>query len=73
VRELTQSTNPVFVSWLEATLKGEGIPVLILDQHMSVLEGSVGILPCRVMVAEEDLEAARAILRTADSDAYGQG
>ncbi|MCY4239893.1 MAG: DUF2007 domain-containing protein [Rhodospirillaceae bacterium] len=72
MRELTQSTNPVFVSWLEATLKGEGIPVIVLDQHMSVLEGSVGILPRRIMVAEEDLEAARAILRTADSEADGQ-
>jgi len=73
VRELTRSTNPVFVSWLEAALKAEGISALVLDQHMSVLEGSVGILPRRIMVVEEDLDAARAILRAAGPDADGHG
>ena len=32
---------------------------------MSVLEGSIGILPRRVLVAEEDLAAARRLLREA--------
>jgi hypothetical protein len=34
-----------------------------LDQHMSVLEGSIGILPRRLMVADRDLFMARVILR----------
>jgi hypothetical protein len=34
-----------------------------MDVHMSVLDGSLGILPQRLMVADRDLFLARAILR----------
>jgi hypothetical protein len=37
----------------------------VLDQNMSVLEGSIGILPRRVLVPDENLEPARALLREA--------
>jgi Putative prokaryotic signal transducing protein len=37
----------------------------VLDQNMSVLEGSIGILPRRIMVAEAHGEAARALLAEA--------
>ncbi len=42
--------------------------VFHLDQHMSVLEGSIGILPRRVMIADRDEFMARAILRDAGLD-----
>jgi hypothetical protein len=35
-----------------------GIDYLLLDEHMSVLEGSIGILPRRILVAADDVEAA---------------
>ncbi len=44
-------------------LRVDGIESYALDQHMSVLEGSLGILPRRLMVADRDLFMARAILR----------
>ena len=65
MRELTRSSNPVFVSWLEATFRAEGVESFVLDQNMSVLEGCVGILPRRVMVVDEDFERAQAILQKA--------
>ena len=65
MRELVRTTDPVLISWLEATLRAEGIEPLVLDQHMSVLEGSVALLPRRVMVAGEDYTAARSILSRA--------
>ena len=38
---------------------------LVLDEHMSVLEGSLGILPRRLVVLEEDFSAASRLLRNA--------
>jgi hypothetical protein len=65
VRELVRTNNPVLISAIGALLDGAGIPHFVLDQNMSVLEGSLGILPRRVMVPEEHAEAARALLSTA--------
>lgn len=62
MRELVRTTDPVLISWLEAALRAEGIEPLVLDLHMSVLEGSVALLPRRVMVVGDDFAAARSIL-----------
>ena len=72
MRELVRTTDPVLISWLEAALRAEGIEPLVLDLHMSVLEGSVALLPRRVMVIEEDFAAASLILSEADG-AYDDG
>jgi hypothetical protein len=65
LRELVRTNDAVLVSAIVALLDAAGIPNLVLDQNMSVLEGSIGILPRRVMVAEEDLAAARRLLQGA--------
>ena len=44
-------------------LRADGIETYALDQHMSVLEGSLGILPRRLMVADRDQFIATSILR----------
>ncbi|MEQ8695520.1 MAG: DUF2007 domain-containing protein, partial [Bauldia litoralis] len=62
MQELLRSTDPVLISWLIAALRGDGIEALVFDTHTSVLEGSIGILPRRVMVVDEDIDRARAIL-----------
>ena len=43
-------------------MKDAGISCLVADRNMSVLDGSIGVLPRRVMVLEEDMETARRIL-----------
>ena len=63
--ELLRSNNPVLISFVEALLKGSGIPHVVYDTHMSVMEGSLGILPRRLLVGEADLVAARRLLRDA--------
>ncbi|HEY0214174.1 MAG TPA: DUF2007 domain-containing protein [Paenirhodobacter sp.] len=63
MKELLRTTDPVKLAMASALLDGEGIATFPLDVHMSVLEGSLGILPCRLMVAQRDLFIARAILR----------
>lgn len=63
--ELLRSNNPVLLSFVETLLREAGIHHLTLDQHMSVMEGSIGILPRRVLVATEALSRARILLRQA--------
>ncbi|MGB3147778.1 MAG: DUF2007 domain-containing protein [Paracoccaceae bacterium] len=63
MKELLRSTNPTDIAFATALLDGEGIAAFELDVHMSVLEGSIGIWPRRIMVADRDLFLARAILR----------
>ncbi|MDB6176766.1 DUF2007 domain-containing protein [Paracoccus sp. Z330] len=68
MKEVLRSTDPVRLSRVLDLLEAEGIAAFEMDQHMSVLEGSIGILPRRVMVADRDAFMARAILRDAGLD-----
>jgi hypothetical protein len=63
MKELFKTNDPTLISFATALLKAEDIDCFTLDVHMSVLEGSIGIMPRRVMVANEDLFLARSILR----------
>lgn len=65
MRELIRTNDAVLVSAVGALLDGAGIPHLVLDQNMSVLEGSLGILPRRVLVNDEYVSAARMLLQDA--------
>ena len=63
--ELLRSNDLVFLSWASAVLQDAGVEVLVMDQHMSVLEGSIGALPRRMMVIDDDAEPARQALAQA--------
>jgi len=63
MKELVRTNDVVLLSWLKSLLAGEGIETFLLDQHMSVLDGSIGALPRRLMVTEEDFPQARRILQ----------
>jgi hypothetical protein len=65
MKELIRTNDAVVISFVESLLKDAGINCLVADQNMSVLDGSIGILPRRVMVLEEDMVAARRILADA--------
>ncbi|HVZ69446.1 MAG TPA: DUF2007 domain-containing protein [Rhizomicrobium sp.] len=65
MREVLKSNNPVDLSYAEAVLKDAGIHSVVFDDHMSVMDGSMVILPRRLMVADEDAGAAEALLRDA--------
>jgi hypothetical protein len=65
VKELLRTNNAVLISAIGALLDGAKIPHVVLDQNMSVMEGSLGILPRRVLVAEEDVPRARRLLSEA--------
>jgi len=63
MKELLRTTDPTEIAFATALLQGEGIATFAMDVHMSVLDGSLGILPQRLMVADRDLFLARAICR----------
>lgn len=63
MKEVLRTTDPLAIVRAADLLAGEGIMAFQLDQHMSVLEGSIGILPRRLMVADRDHFMAAAILR----------
>jgi hypothetical protein len=65
LKEIVRTNNAVLISAIGALLDGAKIPHVVLDQNMSVLEGSLGILPRRVLVAEEDVPRARRLLSEA--------
>lgn len=65
MREIVRTNDAVLISAIEALLQGAAIPHVVFDQNMSVLEGSIGMLPRRVMVADDQADAARRLLRDA--------
>ncbi len=65
MHELVRTNNAVLITAIEALLKSADIPHLVLDQHMSVLEGSLGMLPRRIVVDQEYWETARQLLEDA--------
>jgi hypothetical protein len=65
LRELVRTNDVVLVSAIGALLDGANIHHLVLDQNMSIIEGSLGILPRRILVRDEDNRAARRLLADA--------
>lgn len=66
MKELLRTTDPTLIAFATHLLEGEGIATFPLDVHMSILDGSLGILPQRLMVADRDHFVAKAILRDND-------
>ncbi len=63
--ELIRTNDAVLVSAVQALLDAAHIPHLVFDQNMSVLEGSIGVLPRRILVNECCIDDARKLLAEA--------
>ncbi len=66
MKELFRTNDVVYLSFAQAVLKDAGIETLVFDGYMSILEGSIGVLPRRLMVADDDEAAARRLLAAAE-------
>lgn len=62
MEELVRTNDLVLITLIEVLLKEQNVDYLILDQNMSVLEGSVGAIPRRIMVLSDELDRARRIM-----------
>jgi putative signal transducing protein len=65
MKELLRSNDPVLLSFVSALLTEAGIGFIVLDTNMSVMEGSIGILPRRVLVEDDCIDQARNLLTDA--------
>ncbi len=65
MKELVRTNDLVRLSWLQALLADARIEAVILDAHTSIIEGSIGAIPRRLMVREEDHRRARSVLAEA--------
>ena len=62
---VAQSTDPVRISFLAALLRDAGIACMVLDAHISAMEGGIGAFPRRLVVPSEDAARARQVLAEA--------
>jgi len=65
MKELLRTNDPVRLSFVEAMLRAAGIQCVLLDQHTSIVEGSIGAIQRRIMVAERDHARARLVIAEA--------
>lgn len=65
MKEVARSNDPVRLSFLTALLADAGVTVIPLDTHASIMQGSLGAIPQRLMVVDDDFAAAMAVLREA--------
>ena len=62
MKELLRTNDTVLLSFAAALLRGQGMEPVILDTHTSILEGSIGAIPRRLMVADADHARAQSLL-----------
>jgi hypothetical protein len=72
MKEIVRTTDIVRLSWLQALLADADIPAIVLDTHMSVMEGSINAIPRRLVVDESDVARARRVLEEAGEALSGE-
>ncbi|MDY8107916.1 DUF2007 domain-containing protein [Fulvimarina sp. 2208YS6-2-32] len=64
--ELMRSNDAVLISFVDALLNDAKIGHFVADQHMSIMDGSIGALPRRIMVEADEIEKARRLMRDSE-------
>ncbi|MFG1372530.1 DUF2007 domain-containing protein [Xanthobacter oligotrophicus] len=65
MQELVRTNDLVLIGAIEALFESAQIGHMVADQYMSVMEGTIGILPRRLLVVDEDVDRARRLLQEA--------
>lgn len=63
MEEVFRTNDPVKLSYIEHLLAQAGVAFVVLDRHISAIEGNIGIFPRRVLVAQGEIARARMALR----------
>ena len=69
--ELVRSNDHVLLSFLAALCEDHGIVTALVDTNISVMEGSIGAFPRRLLVDADHLDDARELLAEAEADPVG--
>jgi hypothetical protein len=65
MRELVLTNDLVLISYIEALLADQGIEAVVFDRNISLMEGSIGAFPRRLVVGEDAWDRASRVLRDA--------
>lgn len=68
MEELLKTNDIVLISFVEAILNEGNIDHMVLDQNMSIIEGSIGVIPRRILVDRDAMPRARRMLAEAGLD-----
>lgn len=69
MKNIIKSNDIVLISFVVSLLDEKGIGTLVFDENMSITEGSIGLFPRRIMVGDDDWQAAHEILLKEGLDA----
>jgi Putative prokaryotic signal transducing protein len=70
MRALLTTSDPVLLNYVEVLLADQGIGSVILDRHISIMEGGMSPFPCRLMVEEDNWNRASRIMHDAELGAW---
>jgi hypothetical protein len=68
VKDILYTNDLVKLSWIQALLADAGVETVVLDVHTSVIEGSIGAIPRRLAVSDEDFQLARRVMQDAGEE-----
>jgi hypothetical protein len=69
MRVVLKTNNPVLLSYASHVLEESGITAMVFDTHASIMDGSMAMVPRRLMVEDEDFSRAEKLLREAVPEA----
>jgi hypothetical protein len=69
MRANLKTTDLVVLNYAASLLSQQGIESVVFDSHSSVMDGSMGFLPRRLMALDEDFTQADRLLRDAVPEA----
>jgi hypothetical protein len=62
MEEVFRTNDPVKLSYVEHLLMEAGIAYVVLDRHVSAVEGNIGVFPRRIAVQQTEIARARLAL-----------
>jgi hypothetical protein len=65
MRALILTNDLVLISYVEALLADQGIEAVVFDRNISLMEGSIGAFPRRLVVADDVWHRASRVLKDA--------
>jgi hypothetical protein len=65
MREVLKTNDPILLNFAQALLADAGTEAVVFDSHMSIMDGSMGFMPRRLMVANDDLAEAQRVIKDA--------
>ncbi|HUO92479.1 MAG TPA: DUF2007 domain-containing protein [Rhizomicrobium sp.] len=68
MRAVLKTNDPILLNFAQALLKDAGIEGVVFDTHMSIMDGSMGFMPRRLMVSDDEAAEAEKVLRNALPD-----